>query len=121
MPDGWPEILMGRVGDAAAPGVHRVLVDRLWPRGVAKATAPWDTWLKDVAPTAALRTWYAHDPARWEEFCERYRNELADGVHGAAVAQLRAIWQRQPVMLVTATRHIDGSQVPVLRAFLQDL
>ena len=120
MPDGWPDLLMGRVGEAVAPGVHRVLVDRLWPRGVAKARAPWDTWLKDVAPSTALRTWYAHDPARWGEFAECYRQELTDEGHRAAVVQLRAIWRRHPVMLVTATRNIDGSQVPVLQAFLQD-
>ncbi len=120
MPDGWPDLLMGRVGDPVAAGVHRVLVDRLWPRGVSKAAAPWDTWLKDVAPTGALRTWYAHDPARWGEFAERYRQELADEGHRAAVAALRAIWQRQPVMLVTATRRIDGSQVPILHAFLRE-
>lgn len=120
MPEGWPDLFTGRVGEAVAPGVHRVLVDRLWPRGVAKARAPWDTWLKDVAPSTALRTWYAHDPARWGEFAERYRQELTDEGHRAAVVQLRAIWRRNPVMLVTATRNIDGSQVPVLQAFLQD-
>lgn len=118
--NGWPDLVMGRVGDPAAPGVHRVLVDRLWPRGVSKAMAPWDTWLKAVAPSRALRTWYAHDPARWDEFCQRYRQELADDVHRAAVAELTALWRRQPVMLVTATRHMDQSQVPVLHAFLRE-
>ena len=56
----------------------RVLVDRLWPRGLSKARAKIDLWLRDVAPSDALRKWFAHDPAKWPEFQKRYRAELKD-------------------------------------------
>src|SRR4051794_7938722 len=70
----------------AADGV-RILVDRLWPRGLSKAEAAVDAWVRDVAPSHALRRWYGHDLTRWEEFCRRYRDELAaDGLR--ALCQL---------------------------------
>lgn len=62
----------------AASDGRRVLVDRLWPRGVAKRAAKLDAWAKDIAPSAALRTWFGHDPKRWTEFKKRYRAELRD-------------------------------------------
>jgi uncharacterized protein YeaO (DUF488 family) len=67
-----------RVYDPAAPedGV-RILVDRLWPRGIAKAARKWDRWLPELAPSTELRKWYGHDPARFAEFERRYRAELA--------------------------------------------
>ena len=72
----------------------RVLVDRLWPRGVRKADAAIDRWAKEVAPSTELRRWFGHDPSRWEEFCRRYRAELS---HNAALlTELRAIAQRAP-------------------------
>ena len=81
--DGAPqpvEVEIARVYDPPDEGsARRVLVDRLWPRGVAKAAAPFDQWMKDVAPSAELRKWYGHVPERFEEFARRYRDELADG------------------------------------------
>lgn len=73
---------------AVGDGV-RVLVDRLWPRGLKREAAKIDHWLKDVAPTAELRKWFGHDPARWPEFRTRYRAELKD--NGDALAVLRAL------------------------------
>lgn len=71
------KILVKRVYESAAESDgFRVLVDRLWPRGVSKAEAKLDLWLRDISPSTALRTWFNHEPARWEEFQRRYRAEL---------------------------------------------
>jgi uncharacterized protein YeaO (DUF488 family) len=76
----------------------RVLVDRLWPRGVKKADAALDHWAKDLAPSTALRKWFAHDPTRWQEFLIRYAEEVRH--HGGQFKQLRALARTQPIMLV---------------------
>ena len=99
---------------------HRVLVDRLWPRGVSKAEANWDEWLKAVAPSSGLRRWYGHKPERFEEFCERYRAELGDDVHAEAVDHLRDWEDRGVLTLLTATRHVESSHVPTLEAVLNE-
>lgn len=91
----------------------RVLVDRVWPRGISKADASWDRWDKDVAPSTGLRSWYGHDPARFEEFAARYRAELRES---AALAELRAI--RGRITLLTATKDLEHSQAAVLAAVL---
>ncbi len=77
--------------DAESSDGHRVLVERLWPRGVSKQRAHLDEWLKDIAPSTELRTWWNHDPARMDAFATRYRAELAGDVEQAAVAQLREL------------------------------
>ena len=76
----------------------RVLVDRLWPRGVKKADAAVDHWLKEIAPSQALREWFAHDAARWDEFRERYAKEL--DAQPELLAQLRALARTGTVTLV---------------------
>lgn len=97
---------------------RRVLVDRLWPRGLAKDRADWDGWLKDVAPSTQLRTWWHHDPERQAEFAERYRAELASN---PAVAQLRAwLVEYGTITLLTATHDPAASHLPVLRAVIED-
>ncbi|CAB1128174.1 conserved protein of unknown function [Candidatus Hydrogenisulfobacillus filiaventi] len=114
------EITLGRVGDAPTPpGAVRVLVDRLWPRGISKASAPWDHWLKEVAPSDGLRRWYHAHPGEQAEFARRYREELQDPVHQAALARLRELGRSAPLMLLTFGRDIDHSQLPVLRAVLE--
>jgi len=81
-------IHLKRVYEEKADGDgFRILVDRLWPRGLSKAKAHVDLWLKDIAPSTELRQWFGHDPARWTEFQRRYRDELA--ANAAAVAALR--------------------------------
>lgn len=112
------QIMIGRIGVTVDKGVHRILVDRLWPRGVSKAGAPWDTWLKEVAPSADLRKWYGHDPGRYTEFRQRYWRELDEQCEGRSVRQLLRIWAEHPVMLVTATKNLEASQAPVLRDYL---
>jgi len=94
---------------------RRVLVDRLWPRGLRKESANWDEWLKDAAPSAELRTWYGHDPARFAEFAKRYRAELA---HTEALRTLRGYAAEGPLTLLTATRDLEHAQATVLADLL---
>jgi len=101
----------------AADGA-RVLVDRLWPRGVRKASAKLTLWLKDVAPSTALRQWFAHDPAHWQQFTRRYRAELK---RNAAVAQLEQLLERGTVTLLYAARDREHNHALVLAGFLRDL
>jgi uncharacterized protein YeaO (DUF488 family) len=75
---------------ASAEDGRRVLVDRLWPRGVSKAEARLDDWMKEVAPSDALRRWFGHDPERWAEFSRRYRAELKDNACVAALKKAAA-------------------------------
>lgn len=99
---------------------HRVLVDRLWPRGVRKDEAAVDTWLRDVAPSTELRRWYGHDPARFREFADRYREELGEPVRAAALAELRRLAAAGPVTLLTATRDVEHAQATVLAEVLAE-
>ncbi|MEU2161072.1 DUF488 family protein [Streptomyces chengbuensis] len=98
----------------------RVLVDRLWPRGVSKERAAVDVWLKEVAPTGELRGWYHHDRSRYEEFDARYRRELSDGPAAAAMEQLRGLVRGGPVTLVTSVKNVEGSHVPTIVAVLEE-
>jgi len=92
----------------------RVLVDRLWPRGVARSAARLDEWCSAVAPSTALRTWYGHDPERFGEFARRYRLELAEPEPAAALDRLRALAAERGLTLLTATRRTDISAAAVL-------
>jgi uncharacterized protein YeaO (DUF488 family) len=100
---------------AAGDGT-RVLIDRLWPRGVTKEAAAIDHWFKDIAPSSELRKWFAHDPVRWDEFRSRYLAELRR--HGDLVAQIRALARRGPITLVYAARDEQHNDAVVLRDFL---
>lgn len=112
---GRPGVELRRVyEDIPAGGRSRVLVDRLWPRGIAKADAPFDDWMKEVAPSTELRRWYGHDPAKFEAFASRYRSELAQSPAAPALARLRALAAQDGVILVTATRDVDHSAAEVL-------
>ena len=95
----------------------RVLVERLWPRGLTKERAAVDLWLKDVAPSAELRKWFGHDPARWEQFQERYRQELRQKKD--AVQLLRQKGKEGTVTLVYAARDEDHNGALALKRFLQ--
>ena len=98
----------------------RVLVDRLWPRGLSKARAALDEWCKNVAPSGELRTWYNHDPDRFEEFSRRYRQELKDPERAEALAHLRELARGGPLTLLTATKRADISEAAVLAAIVAD-
>ena len=91
----------------------RILVDRLWPRGVSKAEARLDEWIKEIAPSAELRTWFGHDPERWVEFRHRYRAELAQ--HSDALKGLRRRARKGPITLVYSARDEIHNDAVVLR------
>jgi uncharacterized protein YeaO (DUF488 family) len=95
-----------------ADGV-RILVDRLWPRGLRKSDAAIDRWLKELAPSTELRQWFGHEPRRWHEFRKRYRRELSgrDGI----LDEVRALARRQPVTLLFAARDEAHNEAVVLR------
>lgn len=103
---------------AAADDGQRILVDRLWPRGVRKEDAAIDQWAKDLAPSTALRQWFGHDPQRWPEFCRRYAAELRQ--QPEALAQLHALAQQQPVTLVFSAHDEAHNNAVALRDFLLD-
>jgi len=97
---------------------RRVLVDRVWPRGLSKEKAHLDEWRKDVAPSSDLRKWYGHDPDRFDEFARRYRAELADPERAEGLAHLRSLADAGPLTLLTGARRSDISQATVLAALL---
>jgi uncharacterized protein YeaO (DUF488 family) len=99
---------------------HRVLVDRLWPRGIRKADARLDEWLKDAAPSTELRRWYGHDGQRFEEFARRYRAELRRPPGSAAVDRLVELARSQTVTFLTATRDVEHSAARVLQLRVAD-
>jgi uncharacterized protein YeaO (DUF488 family)/DNA-binding MarR family transcriptional regulator len=114
-----PVVELARVYEYAGPaGSSAVLVDRLWPRGLARARAPFGAWMKDVAPSAELRTWYGHKPERFGEFARRYRHELERDPSKEAVERLRQLARGGGVTLLTATRDLDHSGAMVLREVL---
>lgn len=96
----------------------RVLVDRVWPRGLSKEKAHLDQWCKDVAPSTQLRKWYGHDPEKFTEFEARYHAELTAPDAAAALAGLRDIAEHGPLTLITASKRSDISQASVLAAML---
>ncbi|MCC7078289.1 MAG: DUF488 family protein [Acidimicrobiia bacterium] len=100
--------------DESDRATYRVLVDRLWPRGVKKADLALDAWLKDVAPSSDLRRWYSHDVDRFAEFSRRYREELSQPPAREAVDGLLEIGSSRHVTLLTATRDVDHSGARVL-------
>jgi uncharacterized protein YeaO (DUF488 family) len=113
------KIQVKRIYDEPAPADGaRVLVDRVWPRGIRKEAAHLDEWAKDVAPSAELRTWYQHDPAKFGEFRQRYIAELAAPGPREALARLRDLAASRPVTLLTATKDVALSQAAVLAGLL---
>jgi len=97
----------------------RVLVDRLWPRGLAKAKANIDEWCKEVAPSAELRKWYGHDPALFGEFTRRYHTELRQEVRSDSLAHLRDLAKGGTLTLLTATKQAEISEAEVLAEMLR--
>jgi uncharacterized protein YeaO (DUF488 family) len=102
--------------DPAPDDGSRVLVDRIWPRGVAKEEARIKLWLRDVAPSTALRKWFAHRPERWAEFKRRYFDELS--AQPDAVMQLRTLAESGPVTLVYSARDEAHNQARALAEYL---
>jgi uncharacterized protein YeaO (DUF488 family) len=111
-------IRVKRVYEPAAKGDGaRVLVDRVWPRGITKERAALDLWLKEIAPSTDLRKWFGHEPARWDEFRKRYGKEL-DG-NGEAVEQLQGMIAKGPVTLLYSAHDAEHNQAVALLEYLQ--
>lgn len=96
----------------------RVLVDRLWPRGLTKARAAVDVWMKGVAPSTELRKWFGHDPSRWKQFQTRYRRELDEKTD--ALQSLRAMSAERTITLVYGARDEDHNEAVVLKRVLDE-
>ena len=94
----------------------RILIDRLWPRGVSKEKAALDEWMKDIAPSTELRKWFGHDPEKWPEFQRRYRAELAQ--HGPELERIRALARKHKVTLIYSARDEQHNDAIVLRDVL---
>ncbi|HQU15878.1 MAG: hypothetical protein B7Z66_06290 [Chromatiales bacterium 21-64-14] len=110
-------IRLKRVYEKPAPGDGmRILVERLWPRGLKKEDARVDRWMKEIAPRTELRQWFGHDPERWPEFQRRYRAELK--AHQEQLQELRALARRATVTLVYAARDEEHNSAVVLKRVL---
>ena len=95
---------------------ERILVERLWPRGLTKERAKIDLWMKDLAPSPALRKWYAHDPSKWEEFQKRYLAELRE--HPDEIEELRRRVRKAKVTFVYAAKDQERNSAVMLKTFL---
>lgn len=114
-----PHVQVRRVYDSPRPSDGtRVLVDRLWPRGLSKQNAHLDEWCKNVAPSTDLRKWYGHDPDRYNEFARRYRSELDDPERAEVLLHLRELAATGPLTLLTAAKRSDISEATVLADML---
>ena len=112
-----PRIRLKRAYESPEPGDgKRILVERLWPRGLTKAAAALDAWVKDVAPSPELRKWYAHDPDKWPEFQRRYRAELDANPEG--LAELRAAMGAGRVTFVYAAKDEERNSAHLLKEYL---
>jgi uncharacterized protein YeaO (DUF488 family) len=114
------EVRVRRIYDEPTRGDGtRVLVDRVWPRGLTKEKARIDNWCKEVAPSTELRRWYGHEPERFAEFSRRYRAELNDPERATALAHLRRLAEAQTMTVLTATKDIAISQAAVIADLLR--
>ncbi len=112
-------VLLERIYDTPHQQGYRVLVDRLWPRGIAKENAALDEWCKDLAPTSALRTWFGHKPEHWDEFQHKYTQELKTHTEAATALIQRAGTKK--LILIYAAKDREHTHALTLRAFLLTL
>ena len=121
MPTAHRLVLKRAYAPASPEDGRRVLVERLWPRGLRKQEAGIDLWLKEIAPSDALRRWFHEAPeARWPAFQDRYREELRGGAVAAPLAELRGLAERGPVTLLFAARDEARNSAVVLKAVLEE-
>lgn len=97
----------------------RILVDRIWPRGLTKADVGADCWLKDAAPSTELRKWFSHDPSRWDDFMKRYHAELDR--NSAVVEELLDFWRNDHLVLLYSARDTQHNQAVALAEYLRKL
>lgn len=110
---------LARIYDGNQPDGYRVLVDRIWPRGMSKVRAKLDLWEKDVAPSTELRKWFGHDPQKFAEFKERYTAEL--NASGAASALFDKIKDQPNVLLLYAAKDVENNNAVVLQEILNEM
>ncbi len=116
-----PDLQVRRVYDEPHRGDGtRVLVDRIWPRGLSKDKAHLDEWCKQIAPSTQLRQWYGHDPQRFGEFSRRYQQELNEPERAQALEHLRDLAAKGTLTLLTATKHAEISEAVVLADLIRD-
>jgi len=109
-----------RIYDPASPDDgKRILIDRLWPRGVKKEDAKIDEWLRDIAPSDELRKWFAHDPKKWKEFKERYKKELKDKDKDEILARLKKEMRQGDVTLLYSARDEEHNNAIALKEMLK--
>ena len=94
---------------------HRILVDSLWPRGFSRSKLQIERWMREIAPSAALRKWYGHQPKKWNEFRQRYRRELAASPRKELVEELAKLARQSKATLVFAARDVERSNAAVLQ------
>ena len=110
-------IKIKRVYDpVSADDGKRILVDRLWPRGIKKEKAHIDEWLKEISPSNELRKWYSHDPAKWAEFKKRYKQELAG--EGERLKKIKAEARKQTVTLLFSSKELERNNAVALKEML---
>ena len=111
------EIRVKRIYESPEPADgYRLLVDRLWPRGVSKKSASLDAWMREVAPSSELRRWFGHDASRWREFKRRYGVEL--DIHQDLVAEILSLARERPVTLIYSARDSNHNQAVALEEYL---
>lgn len=111
------DISIKRIYDPEEEGDgYRVLVDRIWPRGVSREKASWDEWLKEAAPATELRRWFSHDPAKWEDFRKKYFEELDRNTD--AVPYLRQLARKGKLTLLYAARDTEHNEAAALKDYL---
>lgn len=117
-----PAVTLRRAYDhvAGRPGERKVLVDRVWPRGVSKEELGADLWLRDVAPSDGLRRWFGHEPERWEEFRRRYREELRQPERSRLIGDLAGMARERPLVLLYGARDRAHNQAVVIMEELED-
>lgn len=117
-----PMIQLKRVYQESAPrDGMRILVDRLWPRGVKKEAAHIQEWRKDLAPSDSLRRWFKHDPEKWSEFRKRYRKELSDGKNMEELRRLAGLAKRKRITLIYGAADEEHNHAVVLKELLDEL
>jgi len=116
------QIYLQRAYDLTRPSIgKRILVDRIWPRGVKREQLHLDAWPRDLAPSTELRNWFGHDPKRWEEFRQRYREELKEPGRNAELEKLAWLASQGPITLLFGARDTEHNQAVVIRAALEEM
>ncbi|MEZ5918404.1 MAG: DUF488 family protein [Alphaproteobacteria bacterium] len=113
------KIVTWRIYDEGRPGGYGVLADRLWPRGISKDKAALDEWWKELTPSPALRTWFGHDPQKWDEFREHYLRELSEN-EAQAKTYLKSVPPGKTLVLLYAAKDTAHSHALILKDYLEE-